>query len=50
LYARTEQGLVPAARVSYLEKDTGSTFTNIYAQLLVPPFDIYKVYIGDIQK
>lgn len=50
LYIRTENGLVPAARVSYLEKDTGSTFTNIYAQLLVPPFQLYKVRIGDVQK
>ena len=48
LYARTERGLAPAARVSYVEKDTGSTFTNIYAQLLVAPFQIYKVRIGDI--
>ncbi len=50
LYARTEQGLMPAARVSYVEKDTASTFTNIYAQLLVPPFEIYKVYVDDMQK
>lgn len=48
LYARTEHGLIPAARVSYIEKDAGSTFTNIYAQILVPPFQLYKVRIGDI--
>jgi hypothetical protein len=48
LYARTEQGLIPAAQVSYIEKDTGSTFTNMYAQILVPPFQLYKVRIGDI--
>ncbi len=47
LYVRTELGLAPVARVSYVEKDTGSTFTNIYAQLLVAPFQIYKVRIGD---
>lgn len=48
LYIRTEYGLTPAARVSYIEKDTGSTFTNIYAQLLVAPFQLYKVRIGGI--
>lgn len=47
LYARTTHGLAQAARVSFVEKDTGSTFTNIHAQLLVPPFYIYKVYIED---
>jgi hypothetical protein len=49
LYLRTEQGLVPAAQVSYLEKDTGSTFTNIYAQLLIAPFELYKVRISGAQ-
>lgn len=50
LYARTEKGFIPAARVSYTEKDDVSTFTNIYAQLLVAPFNIYKVYIENIEK
>jgi hypothetical protein len=49
LYFRTEQGLVPVARVSYTEKDSGSTFTNIYAQLLVAPFELYKVRIANTE-
>jgi hypothetical protein len=50
LYIRTEKGLVPVARVNHVEKDTGSTFINIYAQLLVAPFELYKVHIVDSQE
>lgn len=47
IYARTVQGLKPAGRVSYVEADNGSTFTNIYAQVLTPPYALYKVRVAD---
>lgn len=47
LYMRTVTGLVPVAQVNHIEKDSGSTFTNIYAQLLVAPFELYKIRIID---
>jgi hypothetical protein len=50
LYARTQSGLKPAGRVTYVEKDTGSTFTNVYAQILTPPYALYKIKIEDIAR
>ncbi|MES2622893.1 MAG: hypothetical protein V4576_00625 [Patescibacteria group bacterium] len=47
LYARTQSGLKPAGRVSYIETDTGSTFTNVYAQILTAPYAIYKVKLTE---
>jgi hypothetical protein len=47
LYARTPNGLQPAGKVSYVETDTGSTFTNIYAQILTAPYAIYKVKLTE---
>lgn len=47
VYARTQNGLEPVARVSYVETDNGSTFTNIYTQILTPPYALYKVRIPD---
>lgn len=47
VYARTQNGLIPVALVSFVETDTGSTFTNIYSQILVPPYALYKVKIPD---
>ncbi|MES2986065.1 MAG: hypothetical protein V4686_02980 [Patescibacteria group bacterium] len=47
VYSRTLSGLQPVGRVSYVETDSGSTFTNVYAQILTPPYAIYKVNIAD---
>lgn len=47
IYTRTSNGLQPVGKVSFVEVDNGSTFTNIYAQILTPPYAIYKVRVAE---
>lgn len=47
VYVRTLDGLKPVGKVSYVEIDNGSTFTNIYAQILTPPYALYKIRVAD---
>ena len=50
IYARTTEGLTPVGKITHIEKDNGSTFTILFAQILTPPYAIYKVKISNIQK
>lgn len=43
IYARTLDGLKPIAKIVNVDEDNKSTFTIIYAQLIVSPQNIYKV-------
>lgn len=44
----TPDGLKPVAEISHVEPDSGSSFTLVYAQLLVPPTHIYKIKLVPI--
>ncbi len=44
----TPDGLEPVAEISHVEPDSGSSFTLVYAQLLVPPVHIYKIKLVPI--
>ena len=43
IYIRTIDGLKPVAKIVNIDEDNASTFTIIYAQLIVSPQNIYKV-------
>ncbi len=43
IYMRTLDGLKPIAKIVNIDEDNKSTFTIIYAQLIVSPQNIYKV-------
>lgn len=43
IFVSTPDGLKPVALISHVEPDSGSSFTLVYAQLLIPPTHIYKV-------
>jgi hypothetical protein len=43
IYTRTLDGLKPVAKIINIDEDNKSTFTIIYAQLIVSPQNIYKV-------
>lgn len=43
IYIRTVDGLKPVAKIINVDEDNKSTFTIIYAQLLISPQNIYKV-------
>lgn len=43
VYIRTVDGLKPFAKIINVDEDNKSTFTIIYAQLIVSPQNIYKV-------
>ncbi len=43
IFAPTVHGLKPIAIINHVEPDPGSSFTLVYAQLLVPPTHIYKI-------
>ncbi len=43
VYVRTEDGLKPFAKIINVDEDNKSTFTIIYAQLVVSPQNVYKV-------
>jgi hypothetical protein len=43
IYTRTVDGLKPIAKIINVDEDNKSTFTIIYAQLIVSPQNIYKV-------
>lgn len=43
VYTRTVDGLKPIAKIINIDEDNKSTFTIIYAQLIVSPQNIYKV-------
>ncbi len=45
VYIRTIEGLKPIAKIISVNEDNQSTFTVIYAQLIVAPQNIYKVLI-----
>ncbi len=45
VYIRTINGLKPVAQIINIDEDNKSTFTIIYAQLIVSPQNIYKVLI-----
>lgn len=43
IYIRTVDGLKPVAKIINIDEDNKSTFTIVYAQLIVSPQNIYKV-------
>lgn len=43
IYVRTIDGLKPIAKIINVDEDNKSTFTIVYAQLIVSPQNIYKV-------
>lgn len=43
VYIRTIDGLKPIAKIMNIDEDNKSTFTIIYAQLIVSPQNIYKI-------
>lgn len=43
VYVRTLDGLKPFAKIIKVDEDNKSTFTIIYAQLLISPQNVYKV-------
>jgi hypothetical protein len=43
VYVRTVDGLKPFAKIINVDEDNKSTFTIIYAQLIVSPQNVYKV-------
>jgi hypothetical protein len=43
VYIRTVEGLKPIAKIINIDEDNKSTFTILYAQLIVSPQNIYKV-------
>lgn len=45
VYIRTVDGLKPIAKIINVNEDNQSTFTIIYAQLIVAPQNVYKVLI-----
>jgi len=45
VYIRTVDGLKPIAKIININEDNQSTFTVVYAQLIVSPQNIYKVKI-----
>lgn len=45
IYIRTIDGLKPIAKIINVDEDNKSTFTIIYAQLMISPQNIYKVII-----
>lgn len=45
VYIRTLDGLKPIAKIININEDNQSTFTVVYAQLIVSPQNIYKVKI-----